>query len=161
MFIGSLRDDGIKTRTRGHYLGAIRQFTRWMRDERRAADDPLAGMKAETVTDEIEAGIFEPDELRRCFTITEQGKDRFSMTGFARRVLYQIAVETGFRSTECLMLTWGDIDLEGDTPTARVTAKRSKNRVEYLQPLTEGLRLILARWRDISESVDPLRPPIR
>ncbi len=154
-FIGKLRDDCYKTRTRCHYLGAVRQFTKWMRDERRASDDPLAGMKPETVDDEAEAGVFEPDELRTLLTETERGPVRRRMTGFERRLLYELAGSTGFRSKECRTITWGDIDLGADPPTATVTAKHAKNRKLYDQPLTASLTQVLARCREIRGRVDP------
>ena len=92
-----------------------------------------------TVDDETEAGIFDPDELRKLFAVTEREPVRRRMTGFERRLLYQLAAETGFRSKECRTITWGDIDLDGNPPTVRVTIKRAKNDQLYDQPLTPGL----------------------
>ena len=153
-FIGRLRDAGQQTRTRNHYLQAIHQFTRWLRDERRTPDDPLAGMKAETVDDEQVAAIFDPDELRTLLDSTEAGPVLRRMTGLDRRVLYELAASTGFRSKECRTLTWGDVDLSSDPPTATVTAKRAKNRRRHDQPLTASLAALLTRYKAARGNVD-------
>ena len=153
--VGKLRDDGKKTRTRNHCLRAIRQFTKWMADEQRAPSDPLAGMKLETVTDEFEAGVFEIEELLTLLSKTEAGPDRRGMTGFERRLLYEVAASTGFRNTEARLLTWSDVDLESDQPTVRVTARRAKNRKEYAQPLTVSLAAMLARHKAQRVQMDP------
>ena len=132
-----------------------------MRDERRAPDDPLVGMKYETVTDEQERGVFEPDELRRLFATVEAGPVLRHMTGLERCLLYHLAASTGFRSTECRNLTWGDVDLAGDPPTATVTASSAKNKRTYDQPLTAGLAALLARYkasRGIVDRSDPVLP---
>lgn len=160
-FIGELRDRGVQSRTRNHYLQAFRQYSRWMRDERRAADDPLVGMKSETVDDEQEAGVFEPHELRTLLDSTESGFVRRGMTGIERRLLYELACSTGFRSGECRTLTWADVDLHGDPPTATVTAKRAKNKRRHDQPLTGSLTTLLARYKATRGGVsrtDPVLP---
>ncbi len=151
-FLGALE---CKKRTRNHHLDAIKAFTRWLVAERRAPFDPLAGAKPLTVDDEGEAGVFEPDELATLFTTTEAGPDRWGMSGLERRVFYQLAADTGFRSKECRTLTWGDLDLDGKPPCATVTAKRAKNRKLYEQPLTPGLVALLRRWQDAADNTEP------
>ncbi len=42
--IGTLRDDGTSLRTCNAYLRSIKSFTRWLRREKRTADDALAGL---------------------------------------------------------------------------------------------------------------------
>ncbi|MCH7556589.1 MAG: site-specific integrase, partial [Planctomycetes bacterium] len=100
------------------------------------------------------AGIFEPHELRTLLDITEAGPVLRRMTGLDRRVLYELAASTGFRSTECRTLTWGDVDLSSDPPTATVTAKRAKNRRRHDQPLTASLAALLARYKAARGNVD-------
>jgi len=158
LYIGTLRDRGVKARTRGHYIRAVKQFTRWLVVEGRASTDPLFGLKPEPVTDETELGIFEPDELRTLLDKTGAGPVRRNMTAAARRLLYELAVSTGFRSNECRTLRWLDIDLGGDPPTATVTAKRAKNHVAYAQPLTDSLVAGLKAWRAQAGLVAPTAP---
>ncbi len=138
-FIGKLRKARIKKRTQAHYLQAVHQFTRWLVTDGRMPTDPLFGMKAETVDDEEEAGIFEPQELGTLLEVTECGPVRRRMAGAERALLYRLAAETGFRSKECRTLTWDCVDLGGEPPTATVTAKRAKNHKAYQQPLTPNL----------------------
>lgn len=146
-FIGRLRDDGFKSRTRNHYLGAACQFSRWLKDQKRTPDDMLAGMKPETVADEDEGGVFDSNELRTLLSETERGPMRRGMTGFERRLFYELAASTGFRSKECRMIRWGDVGIDADPPTVTVTAKRAKNRRRYDQPLTASLVRMLRHWQ--------------
>src|SRR5262249_28600892 len=41
-FLKHLREEGRSIQTSNHYLRAIKQFSRWLVKDRRAADDPLA-----------------------------------------------------------------------------------------------------------------------
>ncbi|UCE62340.1 MAG: site-specific integrase [Phycisphaerales bacterium] len=156
-YLGRLQDDeAFKRNTQNRYLQSVKQFVRWMQKEKRAPDNPLFGMEKKTVDDEEQCGTFEPDELRTLLEETERGRVRRGMTGFDRRLLYQLAAETGFRSNECRTMAWGDVDLEGNPPTVSVTVKRAKNRKAYDQPLTASLAQLLACCRDERGEVDRL-----
>ncbi len=99
-FIGGLRDNGAKTRTRNFYLAAIKQFCNWAVKDGRVAQSPLTHLQSETVDDEDEKGIFTPAELQKLIRATETGPPRSGMSGPDRAVLYLIASETGFRAGE-------------------------------------------------------------
>ncbi len=69
-------------------------------------------------------------------------------------MLYRVAVETGLRANEMRTLTWGSFDLDADVPTVTVSAAYSKHRRDDTLPLKAHTAQILARWRDLSGSVD-------
>jgi integrase len=154
-FIGDLRDSGMKSRTRNFYLRAASQFFRWAAKDGRIPENPLACLSCETVTDEDETGIFQPDELRRLIVAARTGEPWHGIGGEERALIYQVAAQCGFRAGELQKTTWDCVCLDTDAPTIIVLAKRAKNKKRFEQPLRPSTARMLACWRDSQRKFDP------
>ena len=68
--------------------------------------------------------------MRRLLDTIHDGPDRsgrtWRKTGPERAMLYRLAMETGFRSSELRSLSRSSFDLDGDPPTVTVEAAYSK-----------------------------------
>ena len=145
-FLSGLRADkgekrGISAQTFNFYVGAVKQFCRWMVKDRRAAESPVAHLDGVNVkTDRRrDRRALTVDELVRLLDATRAGRDRAGMTGPERAMLYRLAVETGLRSNELRSLTRAAFDLDADTPTVTVEAAYSKRRRQDTLPLRPEL----------------------
>ena len=116
---------GISAQTFNFYLQAVKQFCRWLVKDRRAADNPLAHLGGLNVkTDRRhDRRALSVDEMRRLLHAVRNGPDRTGrsrrMTGPERAILYQLAMETGFRSSELRSLVRASFDLDGAPPPWR------------------------------------------
>jgi len=95
-------ENGISNQTFNFYLQSIKQFCRWMKQDRRTNDNPLTHLRGlnTRIDRRHDRRALEPDEIRRLLETTRQSQDRFGMTGIDRGMLYRVAVETGLRSGE-------------------------------------------------------------
>ncbi len=139
-YIAKLRegDKGISCQTANFYLQAIKQFGRWMVDDKRAGESPVAhlkGFKAGEIREDRRhpRRALEVDEARRLLEAASRGPARLGMTGPERSMLYRIAIETGLRAGELRSLTVSSFDLGGLTVT--VEARHSKRRRQDTLPL--------------------------
>ena len=159
-YLGELRRDrteggkvtrGVSPQTFNFYLQAVKQFAKWMVADRRAADDPLAGLKGLNVrTDRRhDRRALMADELRRLITETRrQGVERLHMDASQRATLYRLAAETGLRAGEARSLTPASFDLDASTPTVTVAAAYSKRRREDVLPMRRDLADELRRYME-------------
>jgi integrase len=135
--IADLRNngEGIGSQTSNFYLQAIKQFCRWMVQDRRASESPVEYLKGLNVrTDRRhDRRALESDDVRRLLETTRNGRKRFCMTGLQRTMLYRVAVETGLRAGELRSLKVSSFDLDGGTVT--VEAAYSKHRRQDTLPL--------------------------
>jgi integrase len=137
--IASLRDskNGIGAATSNYYLKAVKQFCRWLVQDRRANESPLEHLRCETVrkvVDEVHPRrALEVDELRRLLEVTKVGPKRFGMTGNERYLLYRLTAETGLRAKELRSLRVSSFDF--DNLTVRVSGEYTKNKREAVQQL--------------------------
>jgi len=137
--------DSASTQTKGYYLKACRQFTRWMVTDRRAAEDPLRHLKAQTVIEHThKRRSLEPDDIRRLLESTRAAGRRFGMDGYQRALLYRLAVETGLRANELRSLKVSSFDLVRCTVT--VEAAYSKHRREDTLPLRKDTAAELRQY---------------
>jgi integrase len=157
-FIAGLRQDirdekgrtrrGISAATFNYYLRDARSFFRWMVDDRRATDSPLAhlkGVNAKTDRRHDRRAI-STNELRQLLDSTGAGVERFGMTGPARVMLYRLAVETGLRANELRSLTRASFQLDGDDPAVSIAAAYAKNRRQDTLPLRRETAAALAAY---------------
>lgn len=126
-------------------LGALRQFSRWMVREGRAAENPLERLRplnAETDRRHVRRA-FRIEELRRLIAAAEAGPVVRGMLGAERALLYRLAAESGLRAGELRALTRGSFDLDGLTVT--VEAATAKNRRRDVLPIRAETAAMLGR----------------
>ena len=104
---GELVKGGLSAAGFNGYVKAALGFARWMVREGRATENPLAGLRKvnERVDRRRERRALSVDELRWPLDTTRNAAERFGMSGRARSMLYELAVETGLRSNELRSLT--------------------------------------------------------
>ena len=115
--------------TINHYLGAIKQFTRWLIRDRRTDEDRLIFLEggnvrtdrphrpsAQTVrTDRrLERRELSEVEIQYLLNAAKSGKVLAKMTGFQRFTLYATALSTGLRASELASLTPAHFDLDAE-----------------------------------------------
>ncbi len=147
----SSRSKGSSVRTSNFYLGAVKQFCRWMVRDRRMADNPLAHLAGgnEKVDRRHDRRPLSLDELCAVFQAARQSSRAFrGLTGGDRAILYSLACAGGFRASELGSLCPDAFDLDGDPPTVTLPAGFTKNGRTAVQPLppdvVEALRGYLA-----------------
>ena len=145
-FLKALRDGtderpGIGAQTSNFYLQAAKQFARWMVQDSRAAESPIAHLRGLNVRADLRRvrRALTPRELRKLLATTHGGPDRDGTIGPERALLYQVAVETGLRRGELESLTRASFDLDGAEPTVTVEAAYSKHRRRDVLPIRPGL----------------------
>jgi integrase len=131
----------ISQRTFNFRLKAAKAFCRWIVQDRRASESPVAHLKPITITkQERQRRALESDELRRLLDTTARGPVRFGMTGFERYLLYRFAAETGLRANEIRNLTIGDFDFDHLLVIAKAgSSKRKRQDVQTLRADTATL----------------------
>jgi integrase len=145
---------GISPQTSNFYLQAAKQFCVWMASplNKRAYQSPLVGMEKLNVTTDRrhDRRPLSPEELHWLLDTTERGYskpgpdgklllivqvvDRYGMSGPDRAMLYRVAVETGFRSSELRSLIRASFQL-GVDPNVTIAAAYAKNRRRDTLPL--------------------------
>jgi len=130
-----LRAAGLSIQTSNFYLQSIKQFARWMVQNRRASESPITHLKPLNVrTDRRHDRVsLEVDQVRRLLAATAKGPERYGMEGCERVLLYRVTVETGLRRKELRSLKVSSFDFDHNTVT--VVAGYSKRRREDVLPL--------------------------
>ena len=123
-----------------HYLQAMKQFCRWLCDNNRMHDNPIATLKPIRLnsTNTEQRRALTEEEIRKLLNTTEQSlKVHHRLTGLERAIIYRIALETGLRHNEIRTLKRSDFDLNNMTVTVRDI--NSKNGKSDTIPLKAGL----------------------
>ena len=148
--VGDETIQGLGAQSANHYLGALRQFARWMVRDGRAIENPLAHLRTLNArTDRRhQRRALDVEDLCRLIEAAEHGADFHRIPGPERAMLYRVAAETGLRSRELRSLTRSSFELDADDPTVTVQAAYSKRRREDTLPirmeLATALRTFLA-----------------
>ena len=127
--------------TSNFYLQVIKHFCSWMIRDRRASENPFAHLGSVNINTDRrhDRRALSVEEMRRLLDEVHNGPDRsgrtWHMTGPERAMLYRVAMETGFRSSELRSLTRSSFDLDGDPPTVTVEAAYSKRGRRDTLPL--------------------------
>ncbi|MHC4680835.1 MAG: tyrosine-type recombinase/integrase, partial [Planctomycetota bacterium] len=132
----------MSAQTFNFYLQAMKQFCKWMAQDRRASESPLEHLKGLNVrTDRRhDRRSLEPDELRRLLEATAAAPKRYGMSGPERYLLYRFAAETGLRANEVRNLKVRDFDFDRLAVTAKAGySKRKREDVQPLRPDTAEL----------------------
>jgi integrase len=159
-FLADLRDQGICTQTSNHYLRAIKQFTRWLVKDRRAADDPIAhvAMLNVSLDRRHDRRALSETEFAAILQAATAGPVVRRMTGPERAMLYAAAAYTGLRASELASLTPESFDLHSSLPTVTVLAAYSKRRRQDVLPLHSSLVALLSPWLKNKPPNQPIWP---
>ncbi len=125
--------------TQNYYLSDCKSFCRWMVQDRRASESPLAHLQPKKVdkSQTLQRRALEPVEVGRLLGATQGDSAHHGMNGYERATLYRLATETGLRALEIRSLIVSNIDLEDKTVT--VIDSDTKNRQAALLPLRQGM----------------------
>ncbi len=119
---------GIGRRTLNHYIGAVKQFGKWMVRAGRANSyvlDSLTKVNAAVDRRRIRRALA-PAEQAALVTRSAAESKRFGMTGPERSLVYRLALETGLRASELRSLTRASFDLTDEHPTVSLQARDEK-----------------------------------
>jgi integrase len=145
-YASDLTTKGKAARTVQARLTAIKSFTRWLTTHGKLARDPLASVRKPNPKADRrhERRMLLYDEWDWIRATTEQGSERYGMTGKERMLLYAVAIQTGLRSGECRSLTRARLFLDSDPPYVTAKAGNTKNRKDARQYIQPGLAAELA-----------------
>ncbi|MEO1277634.1 MAG: hypothetical protein AAFV77_01610 [Planctomycetota bacterium] len=132
-------------RTAHKHATALRTFTRWCVADGRLAADPLARLKKPPPHRQRERRILLVEEWAWLRSVIDKASERFRMTGRERRLLYELALQTGLRSSELRSLTRSSLSLEGERPYVALQARDTKSRRACKQYIRIDLAGDLAR----------------
>ena len=129
----------ISAQTCNFYLQAIKQFCKWMVQDRRVSQSPVEHLQAINVRVDRrhDRRALDADEMRRLLEATQATPKRFGMTGYERALVYRFAAYTGLRANEIRNLTVSAFDFENHT--VKVRAGYSKRRREDTLPLRKDI----------------------
>ena len=152
-FLHGLRKDtqkkkGISRQTYNFYLQNFKQFCKWMVQERRATESPVAYLQGLNVKAGLrhERRALTVDEVTRLTETVKTAKTYGKVTGEDRFILYRFAIETGLRQSEIRSLTVSSFTIETDTPFVTVKAAYAKNGREDSVPLRAEMVLLLNEY---------------
>jgi integrase len=140
-------DNGIGQSTFNTYLGAVKQFFRWMIEEKRTAKNPLEHLKRVTQTEKRrQRRALTLDEQRRLIEATANEPEHSNLTGPVRALLYRTALQTGLRANELRSLTVSCFNFK--TRTITLTQGYTKNKKTAIltmpQPLAADIQAYVA-----------------
>ena len=136
------RESGLSIQSLNHYLTAARTFCNWLIRNGRLSKNPLAHLEKIIVTDKDRRRVrmaSEDGELERLLAATMAGEEHHGLSGPERALLYRLAIETGFRWSECRSLVKASFNLGGNPPAVTVASGRAKNRKERTNPISREL----------------------
>jgi hypothetical protein len=105
--LATLKAEGRSLATCNHHRAAIRAFSKWCFDTRRAREDTLRGVTGFNAKEDRrhDRRTVSLDELRRLIEAAQHGPVVIGMTGPARALCYRLAVATGLRYSEIKSIT--------------------------------------------------------
>ena len=161
-FLHDLRlKEGRSIQTSNDWLQAVRQFCRWMVSNGRIDRDPFARLKPGNarVDPRRRRGEFTPEEIGKLFAIILESKTSFrSLSGPDRRMLYRVALGTGYRAAELAALVPIYFDLDSVPPVVILPAEFTKNRKTAAQPIADELAAELRTFLQGRAMKEPLWP---
>ncbi len=155
------RPTGAGTRTANFYLGAVKQFCRWMVTNRRMADNPLSHLARKNVEGDRrrQRRPLSQEELRKLIVAASGSPRTFrGLSGIDRSVLYATAAATGLRAAELASLTRVAFSLDATPPTVTLAACHAKNGKLAVQPLPPDLVVTLRSYLDGRMPNNPVWP---
>ena len=111
--------------------------------------DPIARVKKPAPIRQRERRFLSVDEWRWLRATTDNGPERMGMDGRARRLLYELAIQTGLRSGELRSIARSSLMLAAERPYVLLEARQTKNGKaarQYVRPELAGdLAVFIAR----------------
>ena len=158
--IGRLHDvEGLSLQSCLHYVRAVKQFSKWLRDAKRCRDDRLAPLNGKGYTAAADRRHVRREladgEIVALLRVAEGDGVVGGMAGPDRARLYLLAVTSGLRASELASLTPESFDLGATPPIVVVEARRSKRRKRDEQPVPSEVAAVLGRWLDGCEPGKP------
>ncbi len=147
----TLQDEGRSDRTIKKHVQAMRAFAKWLADGHKLHRNPLAAPIAtgRKVKRKRERRFILPDEWRWLEYSLSKAPVRCGMAAEERLLLYQVALQTGYRSGELRSITRGLLFLDDDPPHVDCDASNTKDGKRASQAidreLAERLRVHVAR----------------
>jgi integrase len=145
----SLRMRGRSIKTSNLYLDAVKQFTTWLVQNRRTADNPLTHLSGGNVKVDRrhDRRSLSLEELRSVLASARQSSREFrGLAGADREILYSMACASGLRAAELANLRPTAFDLDGDLPTVTLGAEHTKNGKTAVQPLPRDIAAALSEY---------------
>ena len=121
-------------------LGYVRTFCAWLIKRRVLAFNPLA---------ELEKIRIRQDRGKRYMPTLDQLSAFIANAPAQRAAVYLFTIYTGLRRAELDGLTWGDVDLDSDSPSVRVPGSISKNGKTERLPLRPEVVAALKAYRPV------------
>lgn len=140
---------GVSVETTNQYLRHLKGFCNWLVGDDRAATNPAARLEPGNVEVDRrhDRRELEADELRRLLAAALASAYTFrGLTGPDRFHLYATACGTGFRAAGLASLTPASFDLDADTPTVTLAARKNKSRKPRVQPLPADVAELLRAY---------------
>ena len=154
-------DRGLSSQTANHYLGAVKQFAKWMVENERLGRNPFARLKPlnARLDQRRRRGELTPAELAAVLAAAAASPVAIrGLAGEDRAMLYRVAVGTGFRAAELAGLVPDFFDLDAAPPAVVLPAELSKNRKGAVQPLPAGLTADLRAYLAGRPGREPVWP---
>ena len=128
----------------GHYLGGIKQFTRWLEIDGRTEANPIKHLKKPPARFSLvhERRAFTQAEIAWLFQTTQGASTLGGITGGDRVWLYRLALTTGLRAKELWSLTPASFNQGFVT----IEAGNAKNKREESLPIPDSLKADLLGW---------------
>ncbi len=159
--LAEMRAHGAGATTLNNYLVAAKAFAIWLVRNRRAPDNPLAGLSRYNAAADRRhvRRALEVEELSRLLEATAKDpKTVHGLDGPARATLYLTAAFTGLRAGELASLTPTSFALDAEPPIVTVKAMYSKHRREDRLPLHPELVVTLRGFLTPRSPFEPVWP---
>jgi integrase len=140
---------GASVATTNQYLAHLKAFCSWMAKDGRMAANPFLHVEPGNadVDRRHDRRELTADELRRLLGAARDSARTFrGLSGRDRFHLYATACGTGFRAMGLASLAPESFDLNGDTPTVTLSARRNKSRRLKVQPLPPDVAELLREY---------------
>jgi integrase len=136
------KEGGLSIQTSNFYLGAVKQFVRWMLRKKKIAENPfldVAPMNPK-LDRRHDRRYLKTEELAKLLDLTRKSECDFrGLNGEDRYWLYHTVLSTGFRRNEVRALTPAQFELDASPPGVVLPTKRAKNKQGTVQVLPAGV----------------------
>ncbi len=144
-YAADMRANGQSARSIQAVLTAVKSFTRWLAKHGKLSAEPLASVKKPDPKADrrYERRMLLHDEWNWLRTVTDNGPERYGISGHERNLLYATAIQTGLRSGELRSLSRGKMFLDDERPYIVCKAGSTKNRKQARQYIKSDLADLL------------------